>query len=147
MVNKDNSKAKRWLRSVTPRKPKLRAVAYYRHSAEIGQENSVEIQRDKVRKFAKKHGIEIIHEFADRGKSGLNAEGRPAFNELMKWSATRKDFDLVLVLDISRWGRFQDRDLSAYYECLCGNKGKQVIYTSIGFPKINSELIAWMGRH
>lgn len=55
----------------------MRAVAYYRHSAEIGQENSVEIQQDNVVAFAEKHGIEIIHEFADRGKSGLNAEGRP----------------------------------------------------------------------
>ena len=32
-----------------------RAVAYYRHSAEIGQENSVEIQQDNVVAFAKKH--------------------------------------------------------------------------------------------
>lgn len=47
------------------RKPRLRAVAYYRHSAEIGQENSVEIQQDNVVTFAKKFDIEIIHEFAE----------------------------------------------------------------------------------
>lgn len=59
-------------------KPRLRAVAYYRNSAEIGQEDSVEIEQDNVRAFAEKHDIEITHEFADWGKSGLNGEGRPS---------------------------------------------------------------------
>jgi len=122
-------------------KDRLRAVAYYRHSAEIGQENSVEIQHDNVVPFAQKHDIEIIHEFADRGKSGLNAEGRPAFNEMMEWVRTRDDFQLVLVLDVSRWGRFQDTDLSAHYESLCTQHGKQVIYTNIGFGRDEDRLI------
>ena len=116
-------------------RPKPRAVAYYRHSAEIGQENSVEIQQDNIRSFAKQYDLEIIHEFADRGKSGLNAEGRPAFTEMMDWVRTRQDFAYVLVLDVSRWGRFQDLDLSAMYKAECGRHGKQVIYTNIGFPK------------
>ncbi len=121
--------------------PKLKAVAYYRHSAEIGQENSVEIQQDNIRAFAEKHDIEIIHEFADRGKSGLNAEGRPAFNEMMEWVETKDDFVLVLVLDVSRWGRFQDTDLSAHYESLCTQHGKQVVYTNIGFGRDEDRLI------
>jgi len=121
--------------------PRLRAVAYYRHSAEIGQENSVEIQQDNVRAFADRHDIEIINEFADRGKSGLNAEGRPAFNEMMAWVRTRDDFALILVLDVSRWGRFQDTDLSAHYESLCTQQGKQVIYTNIGFTRDEDRLI------
>ncbi len=121
--------------------PRLRAVAYYRHSAEIGQENSVEIQQDNVRAFADRHDIEIINEFADRGKSGLNAEGRPAFNDMMEWVRTRDDFVLILVLDVSRWGRFQDTDLSAHYESLCTQHGKQVIYTNIGFTRDEDRLI------
>ena len=122
-------------------KPRLRAVAYYRHSAEIGQENSVEIQQDNVVAFATKHDIEIVHEFADRGKSGLNAEGRPAFNEMVEWVRTRDDFQLVLVLDVSRWGRFQDTDLSAHYESICTQHGKQVVYTHIGFGRDEDRLI------
>jgi hypothetical protein len=70
---------------------RLRTVAYYRHSAEIGQENSVEIQQDNVRAFADKHDLEIVEEFADRGKSGLNAEGRPAFTEMMRRVQTQDD--------------------------------------------------------
>lgn len=132
-----------WVRdnSVASSKPRPRAVAYYRHSADIGQENSVEIQQDNIRAFAKKHGIEIIHEFADRGKSGLNAEGRPAFNEMMEWVRTRDDFHFILVLDISRWGRFLDTDLSAYYESLCTQHGKQVVYSRLGFPGEADQLV------
>jgi len=118
-----------------------KAVAYYRHSAQIGQENSVEIQQDNVRAFAEKHNLQIVHEFADRGKSGLNAEGRPAFNEMMEWVGTRDDFQFVLVLDVTRWGRFQDMDLSAHYESLCTQHGKQVIYTHIGMPKEDDLLV------
>ena len=43
-----------WTRtsSATDTQSQLSAVAYYRHSAEIGQENSVEIQQDNVQTFA-----------------------------------------------------------------------------------------------
>ncbi len=127
-----------WIRKAEPISQLLRAVAYYRHSAEIGQENSVEIQQDNIRAFANKHGLEIIQEFSDRGKSGLNTEGRPAFNELMDAVRTRDDFKFILVLDVSRWGRFQDTDLSALYKAQCTQHGKQVVYTNIGFVKDDS---------
>jgi hypothetical protein len=93
-----------------------RAVAYYRHSAQDRQENSIPIQREQVHQWAEKNGVEIIEEFEDAGKSGLNAEGRPAFTAMMNdWVKQRDDFELVLCLDVSRWGRFQDIDLSAQY--------------------------------
>jgi DNA invertase Pin-like site-specific DNA recombinase len=137
-----------WARydSEAEREKRLRAVAYYRHSAEIGQENSVEIQQDNVRAFAEKHAITIIREFADRGKSGLNAEGRPAFNEMMDLVRSSPDFDLVLVLDVSRWGRFQDTDLSAHYESLCTQHGKQVVYTVMGFGRDEDRLITQLRK-
>ena len=49
-----------------------RAVAYYRHSAREPQ-NSIPVQREQVRQWAEKNGVEIIEEFEDAGKSGLNA--------------------------------------------------------------------------
>jgi DNA invertase Pin-like site-specific DNA recombinase len=61
-----------WKKQVT--EIKARAVAYYRHSAEDRQENSIPIQREQIKKFAKEHGIEIIDEFQDAGKSGLSTE-------------------------------------------------------------------------
>ena len=118
-----------------------RAVAYYRHSAQERQENSVEIQQDQVRKFAADNGVEIIEEFIDRGKTGLITEGRDAFKRMLSGIETGKiDCDYVLVLDVSRWGRFQDTDIAAYYTSLCAMHGKPVIYASIGFPP-ESDLI------
>ena len=121
--------------------PMVRAVAYYRHSAQDRQENSIPIQQDQVREWAGKNGVEIIHEFADAGKSGLNAEGRPAFIEMMDdWVKQRSDFDYVLCLDVSRWGRFQDIDLSAQFSAECRKNKKQIIYTSIGKPREDDPL-------
>jgi DNA invertase Pin-like site-specific DNA recombinase len=119
----------------------VRAVAYYRHSAQDRQENSIPIQQDQVRAWAKEHGVEIIHEFADAGRSGLNSEDRPAFTELMdEWVTKRHDFDYILCLDVSRWGRFQDIDLSAQFSAQCNKHNKQVIYTTIGKPRENDPL-------
>jgi DNA invertase Pin-like site-specific DNA recombinase len=124
-----------------PAAPRFRGVAYYRHSARDRQENSVAIQQELVQKWAKDNGVEIIHEFSDRGKSGLTAEGRDEFNNMMdNWVKQRKDFDFVLCLDVSRWGRFQDIDLSATYSAECKKHGKQVIYTTLGMPRPDDPL-------
>jgi DNA invertase Pin-like site-specific DNA recombinase len=121
--------------------PEFRAVAYYRHSAQDRQENSVAIQQEQVQQWARENGVDIIHEFADRGKSGLTAEGRDGFNDMMdNWVKKRGDFDFVLCLDVSRWGRFQDIDLSATYSAECKRYGKQVIYTTLGKPKPGDQL-------
>ena len=60
-----------------------RAIAYYRHSAEDKQENSVAIQREHTHKFAQENNLQIIHEEVDEGKSGLSAN-RPGFDQLFK---------------------------------------------------------------
>jgi hypothetical protein len=124
----------RWIR---PECRQKRAVAYYRHSAQDRQENSVEIQQDQVRAFARENDIEIIREFADRGKSGLSTEDRHEFNEMIRdyIEGATTEIDYVLVLDVSRWGRFQETDLSAYYTGLCSVHGVRVVFTTIGFPR------------
>lgn len=127
--------------AAAPVAPRFRGVAYYRHSARDRQENSVAIQQELVQKWAGDNGVDIIHEFADRGKSGLTAEGRHGFNDMMEsWVKQRKDFDFVLCLDVSRWGRFQDLDLSATYSAECKKHGKQVIYTTLGMPRPDDPL-------
>ncbi len=121
-----------------------RAIAYYRHSAEDKQENSVPIQRELTEKFAQEHGVEIIHEEFDEGETGLLAD-RPGFTNLFKDWVLKKDapaFDYVFVYDVSRWGRFQDQDEAAYYEFRCKQQGKKVVYVSKGFPKAEQQLIA-----
>lgn len=121
--------------------PKTRAVAYCRYSAQDRQENSTPIQRDQVPEWATMNGVEISHEFSAAGKSGLNAEGRPAFTQMMdEWVKQRKDFADVRCLDVSRWGRFQDSDLSAQFSAECRKNNKQVVYTTIGKPREDDPL-------
>lgn len=118
-----------------------RGIAYYRHSAQDRQENSIPIQQDQVREWAREHGVEIIQEFADHGRSGLTSEGRPAFTDMMEnWVKVRHDFQYILCLDVSRWGRFQDIDLSAQFSAECKRANKQVIYTTIGKPREDDPL-------
>lgn len=112
-----------------------KAVAYYRHSAEDKQENSVPLQRDFVHELLKKHDIEIIHEEADEGVSGLTAN-RPGFSRLFQnWilNPSAPQFDYVVVYDVSRWGRFEDADEAGYYEFQCKQAGKEVVYARRGF--------------
>ena len=62
-------------RSATaPGARRLRGAAYSRHSARHRQGNPLAMQRELVQKWARKNGV--LHDFADRGKSGLTAEGR-----------------------------------------------------------------------
>jgi DNA invertase Pin-like site-specific DNA recombinase len=50
----------------------------------------------------------------------------------------RTDFQFVLVYDVSRWGRFQDADESAYYEFICKEAGIQVLYCAEMFENDGS---------
>ena len=43
---------------------------------------------------------------------------------MLQWVRERNDFQYVLLLDISRMGRFQDNDLFGYYEL--GNFGDSI---------------------
>ena len=105
-----------------------RAVAYYRHSVEDRHDNSLPIQRDQVREWAAKNGIEIIQEFTDAGRSGLTSEDRPAFAQMMdEWIKRRADFTYILCLDASHWGR----GASAASLAACEQRGKQLIFTAI----------------
>jgi DNA invertase Pin-like site-specific DNA recombinase len=47
--------------------------------------------------------------------------------------AGRADYRAILVYDVSRWGRFQDADESAYYEYLCRRAGIEVHYCAEQF--------------
>jgi hypothetical protein len=59
--------------------PKFRAVAYYRHSAQDRQENSIPLQRDQVRQWADENGVEIGHARDDSLQSGTHANSSPSW--------------------------------------------------------------------
>ena len=61
--------------------------------------------------------MEIVRTYADEGKSGLNIEGRESLRRMLDdVTSGNADYEVILVYDVSRWGRFQDADQSAYYE-------------------------------
>src|SRR5438034_2286376 len=47
-------------------------------------------------------------------------------------------FKVILVYDVSRWGRFQDSDESAYYEFICKDAGISVEYCAEQFDNDGS---------
>lgn len=116
----------------------FRAAQYVRMSTEH-QQYSTNNQADKIREYAEKRGIEIVRTYADDGKSGLSLEGRAALQKLLADVETGvADFNLILVYDISRWGRFQDADESAYYEYICKRAGIDIAYCAEQFENDGS---------
>lgn len=93
------------------------------------QQYSTENQAEVIRQYAARRGIEIVRTYEDAGKSGLSIGGRDALKRLIDdVQSGRADFTTILVYDISRWGRFQDADESAYYEYQCRRAGVKVEY-------------------
>ena len=117
-----------------------RAVQYIRMSTDK-QDLSPEIQKAAIAAYAHTHGIDVIDTYLDAGKSGLTLQKRPAMKRLLQ-DVTRPDraFCMVLVYDVSRWGRFQDTDASAYYEYHCRLHGCQVHYVQEPFGNPESPL-------
>ena len=106
----------------------LRAVAYVRMSTDR-QIYSTANQIDAIAAYAARKNIAILRTYKDDGKSGLLLDRRPALKSLLGDVMLGKaDFDCILVYDISRWGRFQNRDDSAHYEFICKAAGVRVQY-------------------
>lgn len=116
----------------------LRAAEYVRMSTDH-QQYSTQNQGDKIREYAAKRGIDIIRTYADAGKSGLRIDGRHALQSLIRDVETGvADYRIILVYDVSRWGRFQDADESAYYEYICRRAGIEVAYCAEQFENDGS---------
>ena len=116
----------------------VRAAEYVRMSTEH-QKYSTENQAKAIRQYAEAHNMEIVRTYADEGKSGLRIKGRDALQKLIDEVENGvADFKVILVYDISRWGRFQDADESAYYEYKCRNAGIEVEYCAEQFANDGS---------
>jgi DNA invertase Pin-like site-specific DNA recombinase len=115
-----------------------KAVAYVRMSTEH-QQYSTSNQLDVIKEYAKRLELEILRIISDEGKSGLNIEGREALAELIRTVREgRADFSRILVYDVSRWGRFQDPDESAFLEYICRKAGVTVHFCAEQFPNDGS---------
>jgi len=110
-----------------------RAVVYARMSTDH-QQYSTENQCDVINEYAARHNLDIVRVYTDEGKSGLRIDGRDSLKQLIDdVQRPQRDFDVILVYDVSRWGRFQDADESAYYEYICRRAGVEVFYCAERF--------------
>ena len=86
-------------------------------------------QMDVIREYANRHGMQIVEEYFDVGKSGVSIRDREALEQMVRDVETGQiNFSAILLHDISRWGRFQEADESAYYEYFCRRAGVSVHY-------------------
>lgn len=89
--------------------------------------------------YAASHQMEIVREYSDHGRSGLNIAGQEGLNTLMAAvEGKRADFSALLVCDVSQWGRFQDVDESAYYEYVLKRASIRVHYCAEQFENDGS---------
>ena len=126
----------------------MRVVQYVRMSSDM-QKLSIENQCAANEKYARMHDMEIIDTYRDEAKSGLRIENRSGIKKLLKDVQERsKNFQAVLVYDVSRWGRFQNTDEAAYHDYHCRLHGAPIIYVAENIPNdgspINSVWIAFM---
>lgn len=111
---------------------------YIRMSTEH-QKYSPENQAAAIREYAERNNYEIIKTYTDGGKSGLNIAGRAALRQMLKdVQSHQAEYKAILVLDVTRWGRFQDADESAYYEYICKRAGTPVKYCNEQFDNDGS---------
>ena len=116
----------------------VRAAEYVRMSTEH-QQYSTENQADVIREYAAARGFQIVRTYTDDGKSGLRLDGREGLKRLLSdVEAGNADFDAILVYDVSRWGRFQDTDESAYYEYRLKRAGIKLVYCAEQFENDGS---------
>ena len=79
-----------------------KAVIYTRVST---NDQCVSNQLKVLREIAEKKGLEVVREISDEGISGAKGrDERQGFDELITGSI-RKDWDIILVWDVSRLGR------------------------------------------
>ena len=109
------------------------AAQYVRMSTEQ-QEHSIENQRAAIKDYAQRQGFEIVRTYEDAGESGLQLKHRDGLRQLLADVVSGEaKFRKIIVLDVSRWGRFQDADEAAHYEFLCKRAGINVIYCAEEF--------------
>ena len=114
-------------------------AAQYVHMSTEHQQYSTENQLDAIGRYAHAHGMQIARTYSDSGKSGLNLAGREGLRDLLHDVENgRADYSVILVYDVSRWGRFQDADESAYYEYICKRASVSVHYCAEQFENDGS---------
>lgn len=139
----------RWDKTTEDGVTLLPAAEYVRMSTEH-QRYSTDNQHEAIQRYAENRGYKIVRTFADEGKSGLRLDGREALKELLcEVENKTANYAVILVYDVSRWGRFQDPDEAAAIELRCKKAGVAVHYCAEQFENdgsIGSSIIKTVKR-
>lgn len=120
---------------------RIRCAAQYIRMSTDTQDLSPEMQRNATEAYAEQQGLTVVRTYFDAGRSGLTLTKRPEMRRLLAdVTAADCSFSIVLVYDVSRWGRFQDTDASAYYEYHCRLHGIDVRYVKEAFGSMDGPL-------
>jgi DNA invertase Pin-like site-specific DNA recombinase len=88
----------------------VRAAQYLRMSTEHPQYSPAN-QAAAIALYAAAHNIGVVRSFLDENKSGTSIKGRRGLQGLLpRVLLGTADFEMILVYDVSRWGRFQNGD-------------------------------------
>ena len=109
------------------------AATYLRMSTER-QQYSLAYQSEAINEYANTHGFSIVKTYSDAAKTGVTFRKRKALQSLIQDVVQGvASYKVVLVYDVSRWGRPQDTDEAAHYEFLCKSAGVPVHYCAEPF--------------
>lgn len=103
-------------------------AARYLRSSTSSQTRSIEAQAEIVAAYALLRGYAIVRTYEDVGISGVTLRRRPALRQLISDVQAAPEFRVVLVADVSRWGRFQNPDEAAHLEFICRLQGVRIEY-------------------
>lgn len=107
----------------------LRPAAQYLRMSDPSQRYSLENQASAIAEYAAAEGFEVVRSYEDAGISGVTAKRRMGLATLLSEVVSGgADFTAILVLDVTRWGRYQDADEAAHYEFMCRQAGVDVHY-------------------
>src|SRR5712675_265083 len=83
------------------------AAQYLRKSTEH-QQYSLENQSTAIQRYADSQGFEVVRTYSDAAKSGLVLRHRIGLRQLLQDVVSgAPGYQVILVYDVSRWGRFQ----------------------------------------
>lgn len=118
----------------------LTAALYVRMST-ASQSLSPQVQECSLRQYAASNAMHVVRVYLDAGHSGLKAAGRPGLTQLLSDVAGGDaGFGVLLLHDVSRWGRYQDADEAGFYEFICRKAGIRLIYCAEQFANDGAPL-------
>lgn len=111
-----------------------RPAAQYLRMSTDHQRYSLENQALAISAYAAAEGYEVVRSYTDAGRSGVTTKRRTGLSQLLAdVVGGHAAFKTILVLDVSRWGRYQDADEAGHYEFLCRAAGVEIVYSGEGF--------------